>query len=688
MKKKKGTLLYFFLATISLLISFFAAPAAFLVISKQAAHFTIIPPGKCLEILFHNPDAAKIFICCIGLVFFMGYFLIDPNGKEDYRADLVEVTPDIHIPKPIGQYQHGSAWFMSDKEFNRKYPIIKLDLKSPLIRYLTNEGLKEIRAIDDESSRLKTWLTDKYRLSDLYLKRSARLAGKIAGQDTEPFKKHGGGMVVGYRRHGRYEYINLVTDDSHSITVGATGSGKSRYIVIQTILCQILAGESVFASDIKGELYLYLVNTLKRLGVNVIVIDYRDMSKSMSYNFLQPIIDKLNDGDLNKACQLARDYANMISGKRAEHTDPMWHDGKIAVIAAAIIACTYDNMDHPENQNLTYVYEWITRMCAERPGGKGMLLTDYLEIVGEDHPANLILAQANVAPSKTRGSFYTSATTALSIFTDRQLYHICSSSDFKLTDITTKKTAMFVILPESKKTFYPLVSLMVSQLYDALDEYSNSVLGSGRLPRRVHFDLDEASNFSPFNDVDTMFTAARSKGIIFNLFLQSFSQLKEQYNENVCSIIRGNCTTQIYLKSTDDKDTNKPISESLGQYTTSSYSLSSSSSKYNNSGSSSMQLSSRSLLYPDELKQIKRPYMLVISDVRCKIKYSPDLSRWGFNTMLGLGDPKHNEKLRTYRQHKRPTLKDVDSPPSYTGLWVQNNFLNFKIKELKKQNRL
>lgn len=701
MKKSKIPLLVI-LFGIACAISFFTAPGAFLFISKQADKFQAYPPEICLEILKTEKDAQTLFICIIGVVLIMGYFLLFSNTKDDYRAELYNVTPDIQIPKPIGQYQHGSSWFLSDKKFCEDYPILKINLRDPIFRYLIQQGkqdIKEIKKYRVSKGELKQrklfqelphkkiylFLLSKYHYSEIYLKKQAKIMRRL---DTEPFKETGGGLVVGYKKKGHKEFVNILINDVHSMCIGSTGSGKSRYLVIQSIICQLLAGESVFVSDVKGELYQYLCRLLKRLGVNVIVLDYRDMSKSMSYNFLQLIIDKLKVGDVNKAMQMCRDYATMIAGKKNEQTEPLWHDGKVAVLAAGIMACTYDNIDHPENQNLCYVYEWLTRMCAERPGGKGLLLNDYLKAVGEEHPANLIFAQANVAPSKTRGSFYTSACTALAVFTDRQLYHICSKSDFNLTDIATKKTAMFVILPESKTTFYPLVSLLVSQIYDALDDYSNNVLGSGRLPRRVHFDLDEFGNFSPFPNINMMFTVGRSKGIVFNLFLQSFAQLKENYNDNICEIIKGNCTNQIYLKSTDDAGTNKPISDGLGNYTTSSYSLSSNSGRYNSSGSTSMNLSERKLLFPDELKRLKRPYMLVIGDSGCKISKSPDLSKWAFNKMLGLGNRNHNEKVRALRQAQRPKLHDVDKPPEYTGMWLPQNFQDFVYKTLKKQKRL
>lgn len=697
MKNKSKIPLLVILFGIACAVGFFTAPGIFLLISKQADRFGYYPPGYCVEILKAEKDAQTTFICTVFIVVAMGYLLFFSDTKDDYQAELYSVTPDIQIPQPLGQYQHGSAWFLSDKKFCGDYPVVRINLKAPVFRYLLQQGkqdineVKKYRISNGELRQRKLFqnlphrmIYIKYNHSKLYLKRQAKMLKRL---DTEPLKKTGGGLVVNYKIRGRKEYINVLTDDIHSMVLGSTGSGKSRYLVIQSIICQLLAGESVFVSDPKGELYQYLCRLLKRLGVNTIVLDYRDMSKSMGYNFLQPIIDKLKAGDLNKAMQLCRDYATMIAGKKNEQTEPLWHDGKVAVLAAGIMACTYDNMDKPQNQNLCYVYEWLTRMCAERPGGKGLLLNEYLKVAGEDHPANLIFAQANVAPSKTRGSFYTSACTALTVFTDIQLYHICSNSDFKLTDLATKRTAMFVILPESKTTFYPLVSLLVAQIYEALDDYSNNVLGSGRLPRRVHFDLDEFGNFSAFPDFNMMLTVGRSKGIIYNLFLQSYAQLKEKYNDNICEIIKGNCTNQIYLKSTDDSGTNKPISDSLGKYTTSSYSLSSNSGKYSG-GSSSMNLSERNLLFPDELKRLRRPYMLVIGENGCKITNSPDLSKWAFNTMLGLGNKKHNEKVRALRQSQRPKLKDVDKPPEYDGMWVTANFNKFKIQSLKKQKRL
>ena len=93
----------------------------------------------------------------------------------------------------------------------------------------------------------------------------------------------------------------------------------------------------------------------------------------------------------------------------------------------------------------------------------------------------------------------------------------------------------------------------------------------------------------------------------------------------------------------------------LGNYTTSSYSKSSS---YNRnqtgSNSESMNLISRPLLTEDEILRIERPYVLVINAGNYPaITKIPDLSKWRFNKLYGLGDKEHNRAVREERENSR-----------------------------------
>ena len=57
----------------------------------------------------------------------------------------------------------------------------------------------------------------------------------------------------------------------------------------------------------KGELYTAARYFLESLGYEVIAIDFQNPQYSNRYNFLQPLIDALNQGEQSKAATRARD---------------------------------------------------------------------------------------------------------------------------------------------------------------------------------------------------------------------------------------------------------------------------------------------------------------------------------------------------------------------------------------------
>jgi len=136
---------------------------------------------------------------------------------------------------------------------------------------------------------------------------------------------------------------------------------------------------------------------------------------------------------------------------------------------------------------MTNVYWFISEMC--RTIGNKIPLLEYVKKLAPSHPARALLSISDVAPSRTRGSFYTSALTTLRLFTSKSIYAITHQSDFTLSEMGSKKQALFVILPDERTTFYPVASLIVSQQYEMLAETADR--RGGRLERRVNFLLDE-----------------------------------------------------------------------------------------------------------------------------------------------------------------------------------------------------
>ncbi|MDR0354767.1 MAG: type IV secretory system conjugative DNA transfer family protein [Deltaproteobacteria bacterium] len=254
---------------------------------------------------------------------------------------------------------------------------------------------------------------------------------------------------------------------------------------------------------------------------------------------------------------------NALVGK--SQGEKIWTNGEMSAIAAAILCLVGDNKKRPECQNLANVYWFNAEKCKQIAGKTPML--EYVKKLPQARPAKALLSISDVAPSRPRGSFYASALTTLRLFTAKSLCGITNQSDFSFAGVGERKQALFIILPNEKTTFYPVASLIVSQRYELLANMADR--RGGRLKQRTNFMLDEFGNFTAIADFTNKLTAGGGRGMRFNLFLQSFAQLKDKYDENAADAIKSNCRTRFCLQ-TDDMETLKEISEKLGAYTASS----------------------------------------------------------------------------------------------------------------------
>lgn len=134
-------------------------------------------------------------------------------NKNSFYSELDSITDKIKTPKSIGQGQHGTARWQTQKEFEKNFKCNKLPIE-----------------------RKKNFIIRKF-----FKKK----------QEEEKNEIVKGGLVVGYKKTKKAEEIYFVDDNIHSLTVGATRSGKTRSVVLQTIGNLALAGESMILSDPK-----------------------------------------------------------------------------------------------------------------------------------------------------------------------------------------------------------------------------------------------------------------------------------------------------------------------------------------------------------------------------------------------------------------------------------------------------
>lgn len=592
-----------------------------------------------------NNEQIRMFTIFFFVILLLGIITLLVGGKSSFKVDMMEITPEIRTPAPAGQGQHGTAKWLPKEKFDQVFDSDIIDSKKLM------QG-----------------------------KESFSAGGLVLGKEdikTSIFSKR------------VKEKIYHITKDLHALIIGATRSGKTRCIVIQTIIDLILAGENVVVPDLKGELRDYTEDVAKKYGYEVIGIDFIHPYQSKRRNFLEPVIKALQRNDISRAIEETWSLVSQLVGEPPENGEKLWNNGEAATLAASIMAVCYDNQDHPEYQNLTNVFYFITEMCSDYRGA--LPLQFYIDSLPEEHPAKILLAATKVAAMRTRSSFYVSAIMTLKLLTIPAINQMTNASDFDIEKLIDegKKVIIYLGLPARDKTYFPLASLFLRQISDLIDYVADEKYG-GRVPVRWNFIDEEMGNFTKITNMRQQTSFGTGKGIRHFMFIQSYAQLDDVYGEKVSQIIQDNADIKIYLRS-PNPTTKKKISEDLGNYTTRSYSKSNNtpSGTFRNGGSDgeSSNLMGRPLLYPDEVGKLQRPYSLVMSDADPAIMYAPDLSQYAMNEFLGMGDEEHNNRLRQRKaeEHKK-NERPHNSKMELWGIWdVWKKHIDAQILKQQKE---
>ncbi len=102
---------------------------------------------ECTKVIFSHKLAFNFFSTFQFFVLLCGVAYYISNFRP-YQSDLYEVTPLIKIPKPSGQFQHGSAWWLSEKEKEEKVKTFILDSNDELIDELLSSGYDDLDFIE------------------------------------------------------------------------------------------------------------------------------------------------------------------------------------------------------------------------------------------------------------------------------------------------------------------------------------------------------------------------------------------------------------------------------------------------------------------------------------------------------------------------------------------------------------
>lgn len=354
-------------------------------------------------------------------------------------------------------------------------------------------------------------------------------------------------------------------EEMHTFILGETGSGKTRRVILPTIRLMAKSGRSMIISDPKGELYKKTASSLKYNGYDVIVMNFRNPSRGTRWNPFEYIERLYRSNDLDSqdlAVVMLSDMAKILTNSIQSQKDKFWENEAVKLfVGFALMILDTCPQGSLTIENISILgKECCADLSRPRHGFKEYVLgLEKNSVIC----SNLygITAMAN----ETRASVVASFEGLIAPFVNQKsLLDLFAKSEFDIESIGKKPTALFFILPDDTDVMYGIATAFVKQLYSGLINLADSKL-NGVLDNRVSFILDEFANFATIPAIESMLTAARSRGITFTLVCQSMEQLEKKYRDGASEVLMSNCRVWIYMSCRNYRFLER-LEKLVGQY--------------------------------------------------------------------------------------------------------------------------
>ena len=451
------------------------------------------------------------------------------------------------------------------------------------------------------------------------------------------------------------------------LVVGGSGSGKTRFFVKPNLMqCDSKDYPvSFIVTDPKGTLAIETGNMLRRKGYKIKIFNTIDFSKSMKYNPFAYIKDEKD---------ILKFVTTLITNTQGESKggDDFWVKAETLLYQALIgfIIRELDVASHNMNTLVSMIGEMKT--SEEDENFKNPIDIAFEDLASRDsaHFAVRQYAQYKLAAGKTAKSILISCAARLSPFNIKEVRDLVEYDEMELDKlggfinrkgkVIKRKTALFIIISDTNASFNFLVSLMYSQLFNTLCEVADNKF-NGRLPVHVRILADEFANIGKIPDFEKLIATIRSREISVSVILQTFSQLKAIYKDNMDTII-GNCDTKLFLGGSE-KTTLEELSKMLGKETIDTVNSSLSRGK-NGSNSNSHQKAGRELMTMDEIGVMDgEKCILQIRGTRPFLSDKYDLLKHANYKHLGDADDKNLMDIASFistRNISKRTIKNKE----------------------------
>lgn len=361
----------------------------------------------------------------------------------------------------------------------------------------------------------------------------------------------------------------IYVDDgaSHSLTVGASRSGKGETVVAPLIdlNSRLKQKPTLILNDPKGELVAASKTMLEKRGYQVKILNLMNLDNSMSFNPLQLVTDAWLAGDENEAQQRCITFTAKLFKTAAGDKNAYFYDMGAKVVNACIFALLEDIGDEEPEKITMYSVVSFLYALGSTEGRYGNLLDLYFSKKPVTAISRMQFMGSKFAGDETRGNIFSAVDQRVGKFLIKRIAKATSMNSLNYIDLAyaDKPYAVFFTIPESDTSMHFLPIVFIDQMHTKLLDYCR-VQSKGKLPRKIVEILDEVGNMPPIDNAKNIFTLSASAGFRINLFLQSDQQLEDVFGKLEAGTIRSNCANQMYILSAD-LETRENFAKQLGK---------------------------------------------------------------------------------------------------------------------------
>ena len=354
--------------------------------------------------------------------------------------------------------------------------------------------------------------------------------------------------------------------NKNALVIGGTGDWKTRSFGKPNMM---QLNSSYVFTDTKGMVIHEVGTILKEGEYKIKVFDLIRLSNTDGFNVFRYMnketdIDKVSEAIINAT-------------KRSDNQgEDFWAQAEAFLTRALIGYLYFDGKVLGKYEpNLAQVADLLRFLKRTDPEIESPV-EEMFKQLEEELPGNYANKQFQLFMKNFGGQTLMSVlaiiSSRFSVFDHDDVRKIVQRDTMEIEKWQLEKTAVFIHIPETDKSYQFLSSLLFTTIFDTSIRVVDSILKgeheTAKKDNLVHLQIygDEAAQIGKIPLLPQVISVIRTREISIKLMFQSHSQLEELYGEKNTKTIINNCGAILYLGS-NDPDTLKNMSDRTGAQT-------------------------------------------------------------------------------------------------------------------------